>query len=323
MRRLLPFACSTTQRRLFSKWTKHAAGASRFGPSMPGFTPSRLTPRVISASFFSSNSSLEKSRPGEGLTVPANLTVSHLEDIQREPEDNHRELEQRHWYRFHEQIVRDGSTVWNKPVLSLSNREEPVGQVTLGYDIFGIPPRNDILQRVVRWQLAKKRRGLAKTKDRGEVSGGGKKPWKQKGTGRARAGSIRSPLWRGGGRTHGPLGGRDWSHNLPKKVRKLGLKAALSTKLRENRLVVVDTLQLESYKTGNYVSALHELGWKSALCIEGDEEDNMNAKTGLNNVHYVDILPSRGANVYNILKRELLVLTTAGLKDLEERLAGP
>ena len=90
-----------------------------------------------------------------------------------------------------------------------------------------------------------------------------------------------------------------------------------------NRLVVVDTLQLESYKTGNYVSALHELGWKSALCIEGDEEDNMNAKTGLNNVHYVDILPSRGANVYNILKRELLVLTTAGLKDLEERLAGP
>merc|ERR1711871_1373746 len=210
---------------------------------------------------------------------------------------------------------------FEKPILSFSNQGEPVGQVSLSEDIFGIPPRNDILQRVVRWQLAKRRRGLAKTKARGEVSGGGKKPWKQKGTGRARAGSIRSPLWRGGGRTHGPRGDRDWSHKLPKKVRKLGLKAALSTKLRENRLVVVDSLQMESYKTADYVSVLNEFEWKSALFIEGDDEDNLNAKTGLNNVHYADILPSRGANVYSILRRDMLVLTSAGLKDLEERLA--
>lgn len=201
--------------------------------------------------------------------------------------------------------------------------ESVVEEIELDNEIFGLPLRVDILQRVVRWQLANKRKGLAKTKDRGEVSGGGKKPWKQKGTGRARAGSIRAPHWRGGGRIHGPRGGRDWSYKLNKKVRRLGMKVALSAKYRETKFAMIENLMLDSHKTSVANAALLERGWddkQKILFIHGNEEDIDYASLALGNIQRVQLLPSRGANVYSILYADIIVITKPGLEGLTERL---
>jgi large subunit ribosomal protein L4 len=225
-------------------------------------------------------------------------------------------------------IPEEEPEVWDEEIktVQITPFAEPdnvVDEIVLDNEIFGLPVRVDILQRVVQWQLAKKRKGLAKTKDRGEVRGGGKKPWKQKGTGRARAGSIRAPHWRGGGRIHGPRGNRDWSYKLNKKVRRLGVKTALSTKYLETKFAMVENLKFTSHKTKVAHDILSKRDWlddQKLLFIYGNEEDVDYASLALGNMPQVQMLPSRGANVYSILYADMIIVTKAGLDGLTERL---
>lgn len=200
-------------------------------------------------------------------------------------------------------------------VITLDN--SAVGSIELPEDIFGVEMRADLLQRVVRWQLAKRQAGTHKTKGISEISGTTKKPYKQKGTGRARQGSMRAAQFRGGATIFGPVV-RSHAHDLPKKVRKLGLKVALSSKLAEGKLVVVDSLDV-SGKTKELVGKLNGLGWTSALVIDGAEV-TATFKQAAANIPLLDVLPSQGANVYDILRRDTLVLTKAAVEKLEERL---
>jgi large subunit ribosomal protein L4 len=193
-----------------------------------------------------------------------------------------------------------------------------VGAVELSDDVFGLEVRKDILHRMVRWQLAKRQAGTHKTKGISEISGTTAKPFKQKGTGNARQGSRRATQFRGGQTVFGPVV-RSHAHELTKKFRKLGLKTALSAKAAEGKLIVVDQAKLESGKTRDLTEKLAGLGVTSALFIDGSEVD-----TGLSraasNIIGVDVLPQQGANVYDILKRDTLVLTQDAVKHLEERL---
>lgn len=182
----------------------------------------------------------------------------------------------------------------------------------------------DLLHRVVRYQLAKRRRGTASTKTRGEVRGGGRKPWRQKGTGRARHGSIRSPIWRGGGVVFGPKP-RDFSIKLPKKMRLKGLKMALTAKLNENQLAVVDRLEFARPKTKEALRLLDQWGYDQGeegklLIIISREEDNIPVRKSFSNLPWVKCLPAAGANVYDLLKYEYLLITQGGLRELEERI---
>ena len=192
------------------------------------------------------------------------------------------------------------------------------GEIELSETIFGLPMRGDIVQRMVRWQLAKKQRGTHKVKTIDEVSGTGKKPFKQKGGGVARQGSLRSPQMRGGATMHGPVV-RAHDFDLPKKVRKLALKTALSAKQAEGKLVVIDTAALSEAKTKSLVAKLSTLGWKSALVIDGPVVDD-NFLRAARNLHGFDILPQQGVNVYDILRHDTLALTRAAVEHLEERL---
>ncbi|GAB9473524.1 50S ribosomal protein l4 [Globisporangium polare] len=202
-------------------------------------------------------------------------------------------------------------------LLSLKSEDE-LESMTLDGSVFGAPTRVDILQRVVRWQLACRRAGTNKTKTRTEVSGSTRKPWKQKGSGRARVGDIRAPQWRGGYRVHGPKL-RDFSYSLPKKVRAMGLRVALSTKLREGKLAIVDSLDVESSKTKDMKQFLESRGWDHALFIDS-EEVATNFLLSTRNIPYVDTLPQHKINVYSILQKDLLVITKDAVKYLEERL---
>ena len=188
----------------------------------------------------------------------------------------------------------------------------------LNNSVFGERPRLDILHRVVVWQLAKRRAGTAKTKDRSEVRGGGKKPWKQKGTGKARQGSIRAPQWRGGGVVHGPTP-KSYDYSLPKKVRRLGLRTALSIKYNQGDLELVDSFELPTIRTKVIQSILKDRNWKSVLFVDGGEV-NMNFALSTRNVPNCEVLSSIGLNVYSILHKEKLVLTLGALRMLEERL---
>lgn len=201
-------------------------------------------------------------------------------------------------------------------ILNLSNQK--VGDVELDPTLFGLPVRRDILHRVVRWQLAKRRAGTHSTKTISMVSGTTKKPFKQKGTGNARQGSLRSPQMRGGAVIFGPLP-RDHGHELPKKVRKLGLKTALSAKAAEGKLIILDNLTISSYKTKEIVEKLSTLGLNSALFID-NEVINANFKNAISNIAHVDALPQIGANVYDILRHNTLVITRDALTQLEGRL---
>ncbi|MCX8100235.1 MAG: 50S ribosomal protein L4 [Geminicoccaceae bacterium] len=196
---------------------------------------------------------------------------------------------------------------------------EEVGTIELDDSIFGVEVRPDILQRVVVWQLAKRRAGTHKVKTRGEVNRTGAKMYKQKGTGRARHGSRRVNLFRGGGVAHGPLP-RSHAIDLPRKVRALGLKCALSAKAKEGKLVVLDRLELPVAKTKEVAAAMARLGIGSALVVGGAEIDP-NFARGARNIPALDVLPVQGANVYDILRREVLVLTTEAVQGLAERLA--
>jgi large subunit ribosomal protein L4 len=201
-------------------------------------------------------------------------------------------------------------------VRNLDNQE--VGDIELADAVFGLPVRRDILARVVAWQLAKRRAGTHKTKGISEISGTTKKPYKQKGTGRARQGSLRSPQFRGGAVIFGPVV-RSHAFDLQKKVRRLGLKTALSAKQAEGKLVVIDAAKLDEAKTKALRVRFDALGWDSVLIIDGSTVDEGFARAA-RNLPKVDVLPQQGANVYDILRRETLVLTREGAQQLEARL---
>jgi len=200
-------------------------------------------------------------------------------------------------------------------VTTLEGKE--AGTVSLSDAIFGLEPREDIIARVVRWQLAKKQQGTHKAKGRAEVSRTGAKMFKQKGTGRARHHSARAPQFRGGGKAHGPVV-RSHAHDLPKKVRALGLRHALSAKLRAEELIIVDNLVAAEAKTKALAGSFASLGLTNVLFIGGVELDS-NFKLAAQNIPNVDVLPVQGINVYDILRRGKLVLSKAAVEALEER----
>jgi large subunit ribosomal protein L4 len=200
-------------------------------------------------------------------------------------------------------------------VRNLDNQE--VGDIELAEEVFGLPVRRDILARVVNWQLAKRRAGTHKTKGISDISGTSKKPYKQKGTGRARQGSLRSPQFRGGAVIFGPVV-RSHGFDLQKKVRRLGLKTALSAKQAEGKLIVIDEAQLGEAKTKALRARLDAFGWASVLIIDGAVNENF--ARAARNLPKVDVLPQHGANVYDILRRDTLVLTRDAVQQLEARL---
>jgi large subunit ribosomal protein L4 len=191
------------------------------------------------------------------------------------------------------------------------------GSLELDDAIFGLEPRADILQRCVRWQLAKRRAGTHKTKGRSDVDRTTKKLYKQKGTGNARHGAASAPQFRGGGRSFGPVV-RSHEHDLPKKVRALALKHALSSKAKDASLIVVDDVKLTEAKTKALVERFGKLGLANALIIGGVEIE-VNFQRAARSIPNIDVLPVQGINVYDILRREKLVLTRAAVDALEAR----
>ena len=202
-------------------------------------------------------------------------------------------------------------------VTTLDNKT--AGEIDLDDGVFGMPSRPDLIHRVVRWQLAKRRAGTHKVKLIHDISGTTAKPYKQKGTGRARQGSMRSAQFRGGATVHGPIP-RDHGHELPKKVRKLGLRAALSAKQAAGKLIILDEAKAATMETSKVAAQFKALGWTSAMIIDGPQVD-ANLSWALRNMPKVDLLPQQGANVYDIMRRDVLVLTKAAVEGLQGRLA--
>ncbi len=200
-------------------------------------------------------------------------------------------------------------------VMSLDGKA--AGSVELSEAIFGLEPRVDLIHRCVRWQLAKRRRGTHDVKNRAEIRRTGKKLYRQKGTGSARHGSARVNLFRGGGRAFGPTP-RSHAHDLPKKVRALALRHALSAKAKDGGIIVLDAATLKDGKTKQLQSRFEKLGFINALIIDGAEVDS-GFQLAARNIPNIDVLPVQGINVYDILRRQTLVLTKAALDALEAR----
>jgi large subunit ribosomal protein L4 len=204
-------------------------------------------------------------------------------------------------------------------VKTLENKD--AGEITLDKDVFGIEfPRQDILHTMVHYQLNKRRAGTHKVKDVSEVAGSGKKPHAQKGTGHARAGQRRRPQTVGGGVVHGPTP-RSHATALPKKLRKLALKTALSMKAKEGKLVIIDEAKAKDHKTAPMAKALAKFGFNSALIVTGKEVD-ANFARATANLPRIDVLPTAGANVYDIMRRDVLVLSKDAVKEITESLKG-
>ncbi|MGG5809740.1 50S ribosomal protein L4 [Falsiroseomonas sp. CW058] len=204
------------------------------------------------------------------------------------------------------------------PVITLDNAQ--AGEIELPEALFGADPRADIMARVVHWQLAKRRAGTHKAKGMGEVSGTTKKPYRQKGTGNARQGSLRAPQYRKGGVVHGPVV-RSHEYSLNKKVRRLGLISALSAKAAAGKLVVLDGVSVgEGAKTSVLAKQLQALGWGSALVVDAQVDEGF-ARVA-RNLPKVHVLPTIGANVYDILNHDVLAVTRAGVEALTARLGG-
>jgi large subunit ribosomal protein L4 len=202
-------------------------------------------------------------------------------------------------------------------VTSLDNKE--AGSIDLADEVFGLPNiRRDILARMVNWQLAKRRSGNHKTKGVSDIQGTTKKPWSQKGTGRARQGSLRSPQFRGGATIFGPVV-RSHEFGLQKKVRRLALKTALTSKQKDGKLIVIDKASSADPKTKELAKQFAALGWTSVLIIDGPTLDENFARAA-RNLPGIDVLPQQGANVYDILRRDTLVLTRDAVQHLEARL---
>lgn len=191
------------------------------------------------------------------------------------------------------------------------------GNIELADTVFGITPREDIVARVIKWQLAKRRAGTHKVKSRSEIAKTGAKMFRQKGTGRARHGPASVVQFRGGGVVHGPVV-RDHGHDLPKKVRKLGLRSVLSAKAAAGKLIIVDKLQSDG-KTASLKSKLNSLGASNALVIGGETLET-NFMRAASNIPLVDVLPSQGLNVYDAVRRDMLVMTKEAVSFTEERL---
>ena len=202
-------------------------------------------------------------------------------------------------------------------VLTLDNKK--AGSIDLADGVFGAEVRKDIISRMVNYQLAKRRGGNHKTKTVSEIRGTTAKPWNQKGTGRARAGTLRAAQFRGGSTIFGPVV-RDHAHKLPKKVRKLALRCALSSKQAAGKLIILDNATLEGPKTKDLLNKLAILGWSNVLIVTGAEVDGNLARAAANLIN-VDVLPQQGANVYDILRRDVLVLTKDAAAHLQERLS--
>lgn len=195
---------------------------------------------------------------------------------------------------------------------------EKSGTVELKDEIFGLDPRRDILHRVVTWQLAKRQQGTHKTKERGEVAGSTRKIVRQKGSGGARHGNKKAPIFVGGGVAHGPRV-RSHATKLPKKVRALGLRHALSAKANAAELIVIDDAKMDDAKTSILVKQLAGMGVKNALFVDGTVDEGF--ARAARNIKDVDVLPVIGANVYDILRREKLILTKSAVEGLEARLS--
>lgn len=206
------------------------------------------------------------------------------------------------------------------PVTNFQNEDK--GFMCLAGDVFDLPIRKDIIHRVVRWQLAKRQQGTHSTKTISEVSGTGRKPWNQKGTGRARHGTLRGPQFRGGATMHGPKP-RSHAIKLNKKVRRLGLKIALSARAAEGKLMVFDDLEISSHKTKNIVNYFNQLeNTKKLLLVDGGPISEK-LKLATQNVHYVNVLPSIGLNVYSILLHDTLVMSRDAVNKIVERMHTP
>jgi len=203
-------------------------------------------------------------------------------------------------------------------VKTLENKD--AGEITLDKSVFGVEIRQDILHRMVNYQLAKRRSGNHKAKQRHEITGTGKKPWAQKGTGRARAGDLKRNIDRGGAAVHGPVV-RSHAVSLPKKIRQLALKIALSAKAKDGKIIILDEAKAKDHKTKSMAANMAKFGFNSALIVGGSEID-ANFARATANLPRIDVLPSQGANVYDIIRRDVLVLTKDAVNDLTEKLKG-
>jgi len=205
------------------------------------------------------------------------------------------------------------------PVMDVFNqKKEKVSEIQLKDEIFNLPVKKTVLHEVVTMQLANRRAGTASTKGRSEVAGGGRKPWRQKGTGRARAGTNRSPIWRGGGIVFGPKP-RDYSYKLPKKVRKLALRMALSSRFQNANILILNRMDIEGPKTRELVSILKHFSLNNALIVTPEAENTLSLSS--RNVPGVKVLPSKGLNVYDVLKYDHLVLLEGAIPRIEEALS--
>ncbi len=206
------------------------------------------------------------------------------------------------------------------PTVKVRNlKNEEVGDVELSDAVFGAELNEALIHAAVRSFMASARAGTVGTKTRGDVSGSGKKLWKQKGTGRARIASIRSPLWKGGGNTHGPQA-RDWSYNLPKKMRRGALRSALSERVREGNLIVLDTFELDQPKTKDFVRSLAALGLGEAKTLIVDSLENGNLLLAARNVRHAKVVNSYGLNIYDLLYHEKLIVSQVAAEELTQLL---
>jgi large subunit ribosomal protein L4 len=206
------------------------------------------------------------------------------------------------------------------PTVDVKNlKNESVGQLELSEDVFGAPLNEALIYDAVKNYLTNQRQGTVKTKTRGNVSGSGKKLWKQKGTGRARIASLRSPLWKGGGNVHGPQP-RDWTSELPKKMKRGALSSVLSERLREGNLVVVDAFELETGKTKAFAGIVKTMGWDSkTLIVENTPQDNLVLSS--RNLPGVKVTAGVNVNIYDVLYHEKIVFTREAINLLQERLS--
>ena len=205
------------------------------------------------------------------------------------------------------------------PTVKVRNlKNEEIGEVQLSEAVFGAPLNEPLIHAAVRNFMANARQGTSATKTRGDVSGAGRKLWKQKGTGRARIASLRSPLWKGGGNVHGPQP-RDWSYNMPRKMRQGALRSALSERVREGNVLVIDSWTIDAPKTKQFTASLGSLGLEGKTLIV-DSFDNQNLKLSARNVRRAKVVNSLGLNIYDLLYHDHLVLSRAATDQLEKLL---
>jgi large subunit ribosomal protein L4 len=207
------------------------------------------------------------------------------------------------------------------PVVKVKNlKNEEVGDLELSDDVFGAPLNKKLIYEAIKSYLANQRAGTSATKTRGDTSGSGKKLWKQKGTGRARIASLRSPLWKGGGNAHGPQP-RDWSYRIPKKMRRGAIRSVLSERMREGGIVIVENFELQSHKTKDFVATLSGLGLDRRTLIIESALDNDNLSLSARNLPSVTCVSPSGVNVYELLTHEQLAMTREAASQLEKQLS--